>query len=277
MVAAAAASPAVDASGRPKRSRDKPARYQPEPEQPEKPSGPPTAEQAQKNRMKRKKKMASKKAGGDAASALGKRKADEVEGGVKDDKPKVELLDAYEEEESDVDEIDEDDEEFVLETGGNRLLTDADDDMEMADDDDVKLPKEKIFQGIRKEYIYICTTEGCTNHVQNKGKCFKHGAKRYTCTVEGCNKFAQKGGVCIKHGGKRVCSHEGCTSMVVNNGVCVKHGAVVKICTHEGCTNQARSGEVCVKHGAKRRKRCTVEGELCCAYDMCLFVCCGLL
>ena len=40
----------------------------------------------------------------------------------------------------------------------------------------------------KNKYTYICSHEGCTNIVQNRGVCKRHGAKkkRRTCSQEGC-------------------------------------------------------------------------------------------
>ena len=74
----------------------------------------------------------------------------------------------------------------------------------------------------------LCTAEGCTNIVNCKGVCRRHGAKiKYKlCSSEGCAKHVQEGGVCIRHGTKvKRCSKERCTNTVVKGGVCSRHGA----------------------------------------------------
>ena len=116
---------------------------------------------------------------------------------------------------------------------------------------------------VRKKYKYDCIQEGCTNQVQNRGLCFKHGAEVTLCSHEGCSNKVMNSGVCYKHGAKRlICKHEGCNNIVKNRGVCVKHGAKRLICKHEGCKNRRVNGGVCVKHGAivKPRKKCEREG-----------------
>jgi len=51
-----------------------------------------------------------------------------------------------------------------------------------------------------KKYQNKCSSDGCTNQVQNGGVCRRHGAKVKRCSSVGCTKQAQKGGVCIRHG-----------------------------------------------------------------------------
>jgi hypothetical protein len=109
----------------------------------------------------------------------------------------------------------------------------------------------------RKKYRYECSAEGCTNHVQKRGVCVRHGAKVKRCSSEGCTKQAKQGGVCRRHGAKvehKRCSSKGCTNIAQRGGVCKRHGAKVehKRCSTEGCTNQAQKGGVCIRHGAKK-------------------------
>eukprot|EP00986_Skeletonema_menzelii_P008032 scaffold3256_cov120-Skeletonema_menzelii.AAC.4 len=119
----------------------------------------------------------------------------------------------------------------------------------------------------KKTYKYVCSADGCTNHVVTGGVCVRHGAKVKLCSSEGCTNLAIKGGVCIRHGAKKkLCSSEGCTNQAQIGGVCMRHGAKdkISICSSEGCTNQARrKGGVCVRHGAKngaKVKQCSSEG-----------------
>jgi len=116
-----------------------------------------------------------------------------------------------------------------------------------------------------RKYKYTCTHEGCSNHVQIKGVCVKHGAKVKRCKHEGCTNQVVNGGRCVKHGAKKyryTCKHEGCSTWAETGGFCRKHGGKKKICLHEGCNNQAKSKGVCFKHGAirKPRKKCEREG-----------------
>ena len=116
----------------------------------------------------------------------------------------------------------------------------------------------------KKQYRTKCSADGCTNHAQKGGVCYRHGAKkkRYECTTEGCTKYAKYGGVCVGHGAKiKLCSSDGCTNRAVKGGVCRRHGGKRKIynCSVEGCTNIVKKGGVCVRHGAKK-KVCNSEG-----------------
>ena len=125
-------------------------------------------------------------------------------------------------------------------------------------------PRKKVAQ---KQYRKTCSADGCTNHAQRGGVCFRHGAKRkkyrYECSADGCTSNAQKGGVCIRHGAKvkakKKCSADGCTNVAQKGGVCRKHGAKRKRCSSAGCTNNAQKGGVCKRHGAKV-KLCSREG-----------------
>ena len=49
----------------------------------------------------------------------------------------------------------------------------------------------------KKTYKYVCSADGCTNHVVNGGVCVRHGAKINRCSSEGCTNQAVKGGVCM--------------------------------------------------------------------------------
>eukprot|EP00984_Skeletonema_dohrnii_P004419 scaffold1579_cov102-Skeletonema_dohrnii-CCMP3373.AAC.7 len=91
-------------------------------------------------------------------------------------------------------------------------------------EDDV-LPKKS--PTARKQYRYLCSTEGCTNLSKNGGVCRRHGAKKKLCRTEGCPNQSHTGGVCWRHGAKRkLCSSEGCTNQSYRGeGVCTRHRA----------------------------------------------------
>ena len=123
-----------------------------------------------------------------------------------------------------------------------------------------------------------CSHEGCTNVVQNRGVCYRHGAKVQLCSHEGCKYQAKKGGLCIRHFNQISLKID---SADPNNIVTAKgskkrkleglHGEKAKLekkkkkkkkkmdCSYEGCTNQARNGRVCVRHGAQVQL-CSHEG-----------------
>ena len=123
-----------------------------------------------------------------------------------------------------------------------------------------------------------CSHEGCTNVVQNRGVCYRHGAKVQLCSHEGCKYQAKKGGLCIRHFNQISLK---IVSADPNNIVTAKgskkrkleglHGEKAKlekkkkkkkkkmVCSYEGCTNQARNGRVCVRHGAQVQL-CSHEG-----------------
>ena len=87
----------------------------------------------------------------------------------------------------------------------------------------VKTLKMKSKAEDRKRRRKRCTTAGCTNFAQLKGKCKAHGGFA-NCTVYGCPKRRVSKGVCFEHGGGKTCAVPNCHRAVQINNFCYTHG-----------------------------------------------------
>ena len=74
----------------------------------------------------------------------------------------------------------------------------------------------------------VCRIEGCTNRLQSRGRCFRHGGAQ-RCKAKNCAKSVQRNGFCIAHGGQlKVCSVDKCDRRIRARGRCFYHDKIFR-------------------------------------------------
>ena len=80
--------------------------------------------------------------------------------------------------------------------------------------------------GYCTKHSKVCQIEGCTNRLQSRGMCFRHGGGQ-RCKARNCQKSVQRKGFCVGHGGHiNVCSVDKCVRKIRARGRCSFHDKI---------------------------------------------------